>query len=363
MLKIYHIISGDLWAGAEVVAYSLLKKLQNYPEFDISVILLNEGRLAAELRKSGVTIHIITEKNLSFVDILLKIKKIFKNQPPDIIHSHRYKENITSFIMSCVFKKARLIATQHGMPESYFSDMKISSRLINNMNLFLLKKKFDVVVSVSYEIKQNLINNFGFNNNRINVIHNGINIPQLSERNKNDTFTIGSAGRLVPIKDFSLFIEIAKYLHQKDTDINFLIAGDGPERTKLQTLVDKYNLTDHFKFLGHIDNMDSFYNDLNLYLNTSIHEGIPMTILESMAHFVPVIAPDVGGFKEVVTNGKDGFLIGHRDPAVFANKCLQLYENRKMLNKMAEAAKIRIAQNFSSEHMAEKYRSLYVNLS
>ena len=67
--------------------------------------------------------------------------------------------------------------------------------------------------------------------------------------------------------------------------------------------------------------MPPFYHSLDLYLNTSVHEGIPMSILEAMAYSLPVVAPDVGGISEVVSNSEDGYLIEKRDPKAFAEKC------------------------------------------
>ena len=94
-----------------------------------------------------------------------------------------------------------------------------------------------------------------------------------------------------------------------------------------------------FFLKGHQHDMASFYRGLDLYINTSIHEGIPMTILEALAHGLPVIAPAVGGIVEIIEDGKDGFLIDSRDPCRFAEKCLLLMENCELRKTMAKAAR------------------------
>jgi L-malate glycosyltransferase len=105
--------------------------------------------------------------------------------------------------------------------------------------------------------------------------------------------------------------------------------------------------------------MNSFYQGLDVYLNTSVHEGIPMTILEALSHGLPVIAPAVGGIVEIIDDGKEGFLIDSRNPHEFAEKCLLLKENRELREKMSRAAREKAEQTFSAKNMAERYYQLY----
>lgn len=154
-------------------------------------------------------------------------------------------------------------------------------------------------------------------------------------------------------------IEIAKETIKKSKNIIFQLAGDGPERSKLEALVKKYDLCQLFVFKGHLDDMTDFYRGLDLYLNTSVHEGIPMSILEAMAHGLPVIAPKVGGIQEILDDGDNGYLISGRNPSAFADKCLLLYNNRTLHKKMSIEAREKIIRNFSAEVMARKYYDLY----
>ena len=86
-----------------------------------------------------------------------------------------------------------------------------------------------------------------------------------------------------------------------------------------------------------------------------------MSILEAMAHGLPVVAPDVGGIGEVVDNGEDGCLIDIRDTKAFAEKCFLLYENRQLRRRMARAAREKVVKSFSIENMAAQYHELYLS--
>jgi len=157
-------------------------------------------------------------------------------------------------------------------------------------------------------------------------------------------------------------IEIVKAVKEETKHIEFHLAGEGLERSKLQALIQKYGLNETFVLRGHLEDMPVFYRSLDLYFNTSVHEGIPMSILEAMAHGLPVIAPDVGGISEVVSNGEDGYLIENRDPRAFAEKCFLLYENKQLRRRMAGAAKEKIVKSFSVENMAAQYHELYLKV-
>jgi glycosyltransferase involved in cell wall biosynthesis len=117
-----------------------------------------------------------------------------------------------------------------------------------------------------------------------------------------------------------------------------------------------------FKLRGHIEDMPSFYSGIDVYINTSVHEGIPMSILEAMANGVPVIAPRVGGIAEIIDDEIEGFLITTRNPEDFAERCLRL-KDPELRRRMGAAARKKIERHFSAEKMASDYLKLYYELA
>lgn len=362
--KILHLISGDLWAGAETMACNLLRQLKNYSELDITIILFNEGRLANELRASGLTVQVVDESRHPFWELLRRTRAFCGSHPPDIIHSHRYKENVIAYLLSRMFPGTKLVATQHGLPETVAQKQSLAHRLKRQTNFFILSHKFKTV-AVSEDIRNTLITSYGFKNDAVDVIHNGINMPTTVPSVPKDQkrFVIGSSGRLFPIKDYPLMVEIARsVVASGDRDIFFELAGDGPELHAVNTLIERYGLQDRFLLKGHVDDMETFYRGLDIYLNTSVHEGIPMTILEAMAHGLPVIAPAVGGISEIFDDGTEGFLVTTRKPDDFAQKCLLLHANQSLWTRFSKAAKEKAELFFSAEKMAESYYRLYKSM-
>jgi len=86
------------------------------------------------------------------------------------------------------------------------------------------------------------------------------------------------------MKDYALMNEIVKAVKEDTKHIEFHSAGEGPEGAKLQALIQRYGLNETFFLQGHLEDMLPFYRSLDIYFNTSVHEGIPMSILEAMAH-------------------------------------------------------------------------------
>jgi len=122
---------------------------------------------------------------------------------------------------------------------------------------------------------------------------------------------------------------------------------------------DQQNYINLFNYLGHRENMISFYNSLDLYINTSNHEGTPMSILEAMAVGLPVIAFNVGGLGEIITNNFNGFIVPKGDIGLFASKILKLIDTPELLKTIGEGAQKKIYDQFSMQHMLGEYISLY----
>lgn len=363
-LKICHLISGDLWAGAEVMAFHLLNSLKTIPGVDLFVVLLNKGRLSEELKSLGIPVYVIDESKRSFLEIAGMAVRILRKWAPHILHSHRYKENILSFLISMALReKVALISTQHGMPEFYDGSPSLLRRLKLQLNYRLLASKIDRTVAVSMDIKKSLVRDYGFQEKRIETIHNGIIVSEMSchSKSKHD-FVIGSAGRFFPVKDYPFMVEVAKEVVAKTSKIRFELAGEGPMLGVVQGLIRSYELEERFALRGFLHDASTFYQGLDVYLNTSLHEGIPMSVLEAMANGVPVIVPKVGGLEELVTDGVDGYLVDTRNPRDFADRCLCLYENDTLWQKMAHAAREKIIREFSTQQMVDDYVAMYMQV-
>jgi glycosyltransferase involved in cell wall biosynthesis len=148
-------------------------------------------------------------------------------------------------------------------------------------------------------------------------------------------------------------------LRQEKKTFISILAGEGPEKEGLLRLIREYGLEKSFELAGFIEDMDVFYRRLDLYINTSFHEGLPLSVLEAMARGIPIVAPLCGGFPEILEDGRHGFLVPGRDTSEFAAKCLLLYEDRELLREMGSSSRERVQERYSVNVMAERYHDVY----
>lgn len=359
-MKVCHIVSGDLWAGAEVMAFNLLRGLLARQNTEPFAIVLNAGRLAEELIRAGVPTRVLDETKLSFREIASSARRLIKEIRPRVIHSHRYKENAIAYLASLTEKQRPvLVGTQHGMPEMFDAGARLRHRLKARANFWLLARRFDMTVAVSAEIAS-VLRASGFCDDRVETVMNGIEVPEIDRALTVRTgFAIGSAGRMVPVKDYALMVDIANLVVAADPGIHFELAGDGPLFASIQSQVAKLGLEDRFMLKGMVQKVGDFYRGLDVFINTSVHEGIPMSVLEAMALEIPPIVPRVGGMPEIISDGVDGYLVEGRDPVNFAQCCLALKRNDELRKRMGRAAREKAAKRFSWAKMVDRYMDVY----
>ena len=366
-MTILHLLSGDLWAGAEKMAFTLLRQLQADSDLELLAICLNDGTLSRALRKAGIETLVIPEGLHSFASIGLRIIQRLKGRAINIVHAHGYKQNLLALLI-CRSKGVKcLISTLHGLsePDPIRTPSARGIDLKTQVDYFFLRHAFTLVIAVSRDIKSVLIGRHGFDEAKIKLIYNGIDIPTLNamRRSEASVIHIGTVGRMVPVKDFGLFLRTGAVLRKKGVNARFSILGDGPLKEDLIRLAQDLQLEGMVEFEMPRADPQEYYESLDLYMNTSVHEGMPLSILEAMASGTPVVASKVGGIPEIIAHGEQGFLVSNRDPEEFANRCLELIRDPRLRIAMGRKAYERVASSFSGNQMAEAYHHLYRSLN
>lgn len=366
-IHILHVASGDLWAGAEVMLYTLAKALNNKPDTRVSAVILNHGELEQKLRDCGITVYILDESMLNTIQIFRQLNKIIGELNPDVIHTHRNKENFLGSLAAIFRHHKPSLRTVHGAPEHRPPLFQLAKHLIRFMNWFSGRFFQQAIVAVSPELAEKLKHSFP--EAKIKVIENGIDVNAISHdlkrapprTNTDGNYRIGIAGRLVPVKRLDLFINTAVYLkrQQPELDINFYIYGDGPLLTTLQSQTQTLQAQDYIHFEGHCENIALALQNLDALLMTSDHEGLPMILLEAMYTQTPVIAHAVGGIPHLFEQGKCGTLITNHTAEAFAHAIMTLIQQPEEHQRLTERAFERIKQNYSAEQTATAYLELY----
>lgn len=332
-LRVLHVASGDLWAGAEAQIYTLVRALMSLvPDIQLRAALMNEGELAGRLRESGVDVHIFDESQLGSIGIFTGLRRLMRVWRPDIVHTHRTKENILASLANTTTCRAPSVRTSHGASERTAGGMRgLREALVSRIDLWCARRLQRRVIAVSAELAKHLVGTFPAE--KIAVIENGVDVAETRARvhpvdfrsHFPDDVHIGLAGRLVPVKRVDLFIRTAAVLQGRFPQMpwHFHVFGDGPLRPQLEKqamLEAGLRITFH----GHRPDIISCLAALGVLVMCSDHEGLPMTVLEALAVGTRIVAHAVGGLTESLSGVDSAILVQEHHPTAYAEAVWRL---------------------------------------
>ena len=256
--------------------------------------------------------------------------------------------------------------TTHGAAEHAAPLYILHKHMIRFLDWFAGRFVQRRVVAVSEELAGKLVRSFGAG--RIAVIENGLDIDTLSPRIGRaigSRKTIGIAGRLVRVKRVDLFLRIAKHLCEQEPglDMRFRVLGDGPLRAELEQFAQSLGVRAVVEFAGHCEDMDAQLQELDVLVMTSDHEGLPMILLEAMAHGVPIVAHRTGGITSLLDRGACGMLVEEHTPAGYARAISTLLTDAALREQLTRRAAQRLEERYSASGNADRYHELYRQLS
>jgi glycosyltransferase involved in cell wall biosynthesis len=170
---------------------------------------------------------------------------------------------------------------------------------------------------------------------------------------------VGAAGRLSPEKGFDVLIDAAAAASRSDASIGFVLFGDGGLRNSLAARVADRGLSDRFLLAGFRTDLDHLIPHLDLLVIPSYTEGLPNVALEACAAGVPVVATDVGGNPEVITDGWNGFLVPPGNPAALSRRIVDALSDEEQRLQMGRRGRARVVEEFGFEGQARAYRRLF----
>ena len=364
-------VVGDLWAGAEVQLKVLLSKLVQKPEFNLSVILFNEGRLGKEIEGLGIPVAVFPETEWGSAKIFLELFRKFKKSNVQLVHTHNYKDTILAAPAAKLCGIQHVVRTVHGLREPFEGLQAFKMNLYEAIARTVHRYCVDSIIGVSSQIESKYKAEGRFS--RVTCIRNGIDLEGRSVQTDRwhtrkdlgvDTGTclIGTVGRLSPVKGIPYLLQTARILLRQGANVKVLVVGDGSIRLDLMTQTRDLGVSENVVFLGHREDTDELLQALDIFVLPSLSEGIPMALLEAMAASRAVVASRVGGIPEIVEDGFEGFLVEPMDVDGLAERCRRLIESPDVARKMGERARKRVERDFSATAMADRVASVYKEL-
>jgi glycosyltransferase involved in cell wall biosynthesis len=237
----------------------------------------------------------------------------------------------------------------------------------------LLAPLTDAFIAVAEPHAQYLAEYEGCPAEKIRVVPNGVDVERFHPRwpdralqqewNLNaETPTVGIVAALRPEKNHEMFLYVAALVHRRLPTARFLIVGDGPQRTKLQALVQSLGIAESVCFLGTRSDMPGVLSLLDVVLLTSHMEANPICLLEAMASEKPVVATRVGSVSETVREGRTGYLVAAGDSHRMADRVVELLTDRPRAADMGRAGRETVIAHGSVSRMVQGYEDLIARI-
>ena len=333
------------------------------------VVLTHSGPLESKLRRSGIKVHLIGKRGKVDPLAVLRLARTMQKISPHIAHTWLFAAN----------SYGRLAARLAGVPIVIASERCVDpwKGFIHYQFDRLLAKGTDCITTNSPAVVDFYMGR-GLSRSIFRVIPNAIDSvsPTLSRdeffrrlRLKPREFVVGAVGRLWPQKGYPDLIWAAELLRvalsgstKSPQNLWFLIFGDGPDRALLQRLRDKFGSQDVVHFVGHRSDAKELISGLDVLWNGSLYEGQSNTIMEAMNSGIPVIATDIPGNRDLVQDGRTGYLYLPGDVGQLARSTNKLLREKELRLFMGGQARLRMAELHSVQTMVEDYSKLYQEL-
>ncbi|MDZ4949057.1 glycosyltransferase [Clostridium perfringens] len=346
--------SSELY-GSDRSLLNLVKNLDKN-EFNITVILPEEGPLVEEIKKVNNVnvlikeIAVLRRKNLSirgifsysadFLKSIKYLKQAIKDQKIDIVYTNT----------SVVFPGG-IAARVLGKKSIWHVREIISNNFERRVVSFIVNKFSDIIIANSKATAEAISKN----TNKIRVVYNCIENKEhvVDNEKKSSEIIIGMAGRINRWKGQKLFVDMAEMVAKSNKNVKFLIAGDAYKGEvklidDLKEYIKEKKVEDKVILLGQVNDMDSFYNSLDIFVLPSIKpEPFGLVIIEAMDRKLPVVATKHGGPLEIIEDNISGFLVDFNNAYEMSEIINKLIKDDKLREKIGLSAKLRRDSMFS----------------
>lgn len=304
-LRVCYVIGTLDTGGAERQLITLVNALPSHVE-PFVFVLRPQLALRAQLTNPRARVCVVGLRSKLDVAGWAKLARELRRARPDVLHSHMLLSNLATRAFRSASRTRLLINHEHGLSLWKSGPLNLVDRLSHRMA--------DRIIVVSNASRDSRLARERLDPTRLVVVPNAIDWEHWNSmapvNNTQSQPTWGIAARLVPIKRIHLAIELLHKVHSKNgAKPQLLIAGEGPERQRLENLVGVLDLWHAVTFLGHVEDMASFYKGLDVVLLTSQLEDCPLAIIEGLACGRFIVATRVGGVPELLPADTDSFII------------------------------------------------------
>ena len=324
----------------------------------------HEFQIPEMARRLGIEYLDLYDRSTLDWGCVRRLGEIISEHRLSVVHAHDDKTLLYAWLLKLTRPGLRILYTCHShavQERGDFSSLSgyLKFRARQKLQIFLMCRFLKPVLTVSNDTKSRLVQN-GLTEQGVAVLHNGIDtavwqrgggVPVLRKELgiPEDGFLVGTVARITPEKDLDTFYEVARRVTAQNPKARFVIVGDGYgdelERARLD--VARLGLQEQVYFTGHRNDLRDVYLSFDVFLMTSVTEGLPNTLLEAMALGVPSVSTDVGGIPELLVDGEGGYLAPAGAAGELARRVLELLASIELRERFSRQCRERIESHFS----------------
>ncbi|HVF99858.1 MAG TPA: glycosyltransferase [Chloroflexia bacterium] len=361
--------------GAEMLLHTLASSL-DASRFDLHVCGLRPDQpydLAPQIRALGVPVSAFNQRNAYDVPTLIALVRYMRRHRIDIIHTHLLASDIMGRVAG-FFTRTPVVSTVHNSRED-FDHEPARRRWMERSTAKLWCRR---LIVVSPALREEIAAWYGLPVSRFVAIPNGVDttrfrpMPALDKAAlkrdllgdpavREDTPLVLNVARLVPQKGLAYLARAARLVLDARPDARFAVVGQGPLKDDLLKQVEELGLDGKFVLAGVRSDVPELMAAGDVFVLSSLWEGLPISLLEAMSSGCPVVATEVGGVGGVVQSDRTGLLVPAEDPDALAQAILRCLNNPQEAQQRAGAAREWAHRHYSMETWVRKLEQLYLH--
>lgn len=368
--RVLHFITNLGNGGTERQCVELLNRMDKN-RFDVRLaVLRREGPLLEQMlvRFPDLQDYPLTAfYNPNAARQFLRFRQYLKKERILILHAHDFYAGILG-VVAARLTGVRVIAAQR--------HLKLSDRAVHEIGQRFTHKMAHRILVNSEAIRDFIVTQSNAPAEKIVVIRNGLNeVPNVTELReeqraslrrelhlKDDAVIVGSVARLHPVKGHCHLLNAAARVLAEAPDTHFVLVGDGELRADVERQISELGIGNRIHLLGDRTDASQLVAGFDLALLSSLHEGLPNTVMEAMAVAVPVVATNVGGANELIKDYESGFLVPPAKPEAMAEQILFALNHRDQTELIGLRGRRSILSQFSMQGMVESTEKLYLEI-
>ena len=364
-MKIMQVIGGGEKGGSRNHIITLSSELRK-KGIEVEIVCFLDDVVAESAREQQIPVTIFPMKHIFDLSATKQFQQYIKETKPDIVHTHGFRAN---FIGRLATRKTRIpvITTVHS---SIYHDYANPLKKAFYHRLDKLTRSYThTFITVAGSLKRELGQD-GIPSRRIELVYNGLSPdfpldrkPKLFLRKelgiRDEVPILMTIGRLESVKNQSMLLQVFAKLKQSGTPFHGVIVGDGPLLSELKDLAHSLEIEEQVSFLGFRKDIYPLLADADLFLLTSHMEGLPITLLESMAARTPVVVTHVGGMPEVIQLAQNGYTVPNGEIDQFTVKIQDLLKQPKLRGNFAENGFQTLLKYFTSQQFIKNTLHVY----